>query len=73
MYEWRGVDRTTDKGDGVLADVAVPDVVGRTGTKAVNAFSLVGTDDDVGQSASLFDDEHGFSSAGLGLFLTDPG
>ena len=60
-------------GDGVLADVAVPDVVEGACAEAVDTFSLVRADDDVGECTAFFDDEHGVSAPGLCLVLTHAG
>lgn len=64
--------RTYD-GDGVFTDVAVPDVVECASAQAVNAFSLVGPDDDVGEGTAFFDDEHGVITTGLCLILAYTG
>ena len=60
-----GNEGETDDGDGVLADVAVPDVVEGAGAETVDALGLVRADDDVGEGSAFFDDEHGVVTASL--------
>ena len=57
------------EGDGVLADVLEPDVGDGAGAEAVDAFGLVGADDDVGDGGAVLEDKDGVVLAGLLLFL----
>ncbi|KAI6749367.1 hypothetical protein HG530_015206 [Fusarium avenaceum] len=48
---------TTLDSDGILADVLKPDELEVTGTKAVNALLLVGTNDDIAKGSTILEDE----------------
>jgi hypothetical protein len=50
-----------------FTDVAEPDILQRACTLAVDAFQLVGTDDDVGNGRTIVQDEHGAVTAGVGI------
>lgn len=50
-----------------FTDIAEPDVPQRACTLAVDAFQLVGTDDDVGNRRSIVEDEHGAVTASVGI------
>lgn len=52
-----------------LANILPPDIVDSTRPAAVNTFSLVLSDDNVGNRCSRFQDEHSVSFAGFSLFL----
>lgn len=68
-----GSARLLQEGRGVLADLRPPHVLERAGSAAVDALGLRGTDDDVGESGAVLEDEHRVLLTGLGLALADIG
>lgn len=47
--------------------------MGLPGAQAVDALSLAGANDDVGEGGAVLKDEHGLVLAGLALVLADGG
>jgi hypothetical protein len=53
----------------VLAHVGPPHVVQRAGAETVNAFAVVGSDDDVGEGGAVLEEEDGVGIAAFGLVV----
>ena len=55
----------------ILADLFMPDIDKRASATAVDTFALVFTDDDIGESGTIFENEDRVLLAGFCLALTD--